>query len=511
MTDPSRGPVPGWVVLGALLLLALAVRLVWIVADPLWIDEAATLAIASMRWEVIWGPMAAAESSPPGYYALAKLWGSVFGADIVAARMLSVAAGVAALVPVWWLAREAFGGRAAWVAAAVVALSASHVRLSQDARVYAVLFLVTVLAMFAAHRLVAAVHGDRQGRAAAVALGGAMAVGIWLHPTAGIIALSLNAFVLAALPWRAAGWRRGVALLALANVVALVVAAPPIAAVLGHVGVEDGYVDRWIVSPTIFDTARLYLRTKVGPHLGIVSLVALALQLVLLWAAARAWWRGGAPVLAGLAAMLVAGGVLMPVVSQFRPVLLDRTALFLLAPLALLLAAGAARLSRRAAVMVVVPLLALGAAGVAGWHLKEHRKERWDLLAEMLAAHGRAEERLVLAEGVFPEVSLAWHLGRIGAPVPPMVILAPTSDMERLVARELGRGRVVEPEGLCAALGGHGVAWLVLRQLPDLVDDDAGFTRRVGARAALIAAGGQLAETLETPGLELERWAVPPC
>jgi mannosyltransferase len=511
VTRPGAGRGLGWGVLGGLLLLALAVRLVWIVADPLWIDEAATLAIASMSWQVIWGPMAAAESSPPGYYALAKLWGGVFGADIVAVRMLSVMAGVAALLPLWWLGREAFGGRAAWVVVAVVALSATHVRMSQDARVYAVLFLVTVLAMFAAHRLVAALHGGGRGRGAAVALGGAMAAGIWLHPTAGIIALSLNAFVLAASPWRGTGRARAVGLLALANLVAVVVAAPPIAAVLGHIGLAGGYVDRWIDPPSVLETSRVFIRTTVGPHLGSFSLAALGLQLVLLGVAARAWWRGGAPLLIGLAGMLVAGGVLMPLVSQYRPVLLDRTALFLLAPLALLLGAGAAQLSRMAAMGVVIPLLVLGGVGVAAWHLQENRKERWDLVAGLVAEREQPIQALLLPEGVFPGISLAWHLGRIGAPVPRMVILAPTSEMERLVARELGKGRVVEPEGLCGALGGEGVAWLVLRRLPPVVAEDAGFTRRVQARAALTAAGGRLIESLETPGIDLERWDVPHC
>jgi mannosyltransferase len=506
-----------WTVLAVLVAAAVALRLVRLAGDPLWFDEAATLGIASMPWPVVLGPMAAAESSPPGYYALAKLWSALFGADIVAVRILSVAAGAATVAVVWRIAFEAFGPRAAPVAGAFLVFAATHVRMSQDGRVYALLALVAALALYAAHRLILAMHARRSGIVPALGLGLGMAAGIWLHPTAGIIALTLNAAVLAGLPWRRGGVARCLGLLALADAVALVLAAPPIIAVLQHVLDPGGYVDRWILPPGLLDTAEIYVIDLAGPFLGPGAAASALLQATLLAVAVWAWWRhGAAPLVLGLAAMLVAGGLLMPLVSQFRPVMVARTIMFLLVPLALLIGAGAAALPRRWAAGIALPILLLAALGAANYHLLEHRKERWDLAAAHLAQAVRPGEPIVVTEGAFVEIPLAWHLRRHGAALPRVLVAVPQSDLEILAARTLAAGTYVagtevEPAALCEALAGAPALWLVMRELPPPVQEDRDFTRRVEIRAALREAGARMVASHETVGVDIEKWEVPAC
>ena len=517
MTTASRWRTTTGV--SALLALAIAARLVHLDTDPIWYDEAATIGIASMDWRVILGPMAEVESSPPGYYIAAKLWSALHDDSIWWLRMLSVLAGAGAIIPLFLLARTAFGTQAAWIAGAFIALAASHVRLSQDARCYALLSLVTATAMLAAARLSGdskrGVAGHGTGNiGAAICLGTLMGIGLWLHATAALIAVSLNLFVLVQLAHDRARLPRGLVLLAAANLLALAIAARPILAILAQLGADDGYVDRWIAPPTIIDAARLYGRTLVAPFLFDLSLLALGLHILLLAAAFLAWWRRRSPALLALMAMLAASAAALPLASQFRPVLLDRTALFMLLPLALLLAAGAASLPRRLSALLVTALLLLQAIGVMRWHDQDNRKERWDQAAEILHAQMQPGEPIVLPDSSFVSISLARHLARAGSAVPRMIAVPPQSPLEQLVAQQLMPDFLpdVGADALCRRLiDGVPGLWVVSREQPDPVAADVAFTSSNAVRDALLRGGGTLRETLRRPGIAMQHWIVPRC
>ena len=514
---PPRGPAwrtrwPTLLGLTALLGVALAVRLVWLESDPIWYDEAATIGIAAMDWQVILGAMAEAESSPPGYYIAAKLWSALHDDSIWWLRMLSVLAGVGAIVPVFVLARAYLGGVVPWVAGAFIALAGTHVRLSQDARCYALLFLVTAVAMLAAARLATAVQRGERGLPAAIGLGVLMGLGLWLHATAGLIVVSLNLFVLVLLgrPWT--DLRRALVPLVVANLVMLMIAAAPLLAILEQIDTDTPYGDRWILAPGLLDVVRLYGRALVAPFLGDLSVLALGVHLMLLASALLAWWRRRDAMIVALAAMLAGSALLLPLVSQFRPILLDRTVLFMLLPLALLLAAGVANLPRRAMVPAVAVLLLFQAIGVAGWHSVPVRKEAWDQAAKLLQARMVAGEPIVLADSSFVSISLSRQLARIGATVPRMVVVAPASHLEQLAAEHVMPNGRADAAGLCRRLGGDvGTLWLVLRDHPVTVAADNDFTSRHAVRAALAAGGGTLLAILKVPAVELEHWTAPKC
>jgi mannosyltransferase len=86
------------------------------------------------------------ESTPPIYYALAWAWSRIFGSGEVGMRSLSALAGTAS-IGIVYLAVLALPlrRRAALIAAAIVAVNPVLIWFSQDARAYALVFLLTAL------------------------------------------------------------------------------------------------------------------------------------------------------------------------------------------------------------------------------------------------------------------------------------------------------------------------------------------------------------------------------
>ena len=131
--------------LGAVVLLALALRLLRLGYQPLWWDEGwsvyfATTALGSMA------RLTAVDIHPPLYYALLHLWVALFGASPIAVRLLSVLAGTAT-VPLLYLAgRRLTGIRAGLLAAFLLALSPFAVYYSQEVRMYGLVTLLSLVA-----------------------------------------------------------------------------------------------------------------------------------------------------------------------------------------------------------------------------------------------------------------------------------------------------------------------------------------------------------------------------
>ena len=86
------------------------------------------------------------ESTPPFYYLVAWLWSRPFGTGEVGLRSLSALAGTASIAVVYLGAVALpLPRRAGLVAAAMVAVSPVLIWFSQDARAYALVFLLTAL------------------------------------------------------------------------------------------------------------------------------------------------------------------------------------------------------------------------------------------------------------------------------------------------------------------------------------------------------------------------------
>jgi len=496
--------------LAALILAAFLIRCIRLFSDPVWIDEAASIGIGSLPWSVLFGEMARIEASPPGYYAIAKLVGMVAGQEGAPLRLLSAAAAALAILPLWIFCREAFGRRAAWLAALIVALHALLFRLSQDGRTYAVLFLIFSCALLAAWRVTRAAQRGEGGVPAVIALGACLGGMLWLHHTAGIANVALNVFVVTLVLAARQGVGRGIALLVAADLLGLLIGAAPIWWAAQH-AMQGVFVTRWIAPPDLEETALIYIRGLVAPFQSPVSAVTGLLSITGVLIGLFAWRRPGWPTRLALVALLASAAILFPLISQSWPVMLERTVLFMAAPLAVSIAAGLALLPGRAFLGGAVLLVGLHGFGVVGYLDWPAHKERWDHAAVLLQSQAAPDDRIVVTDSVFAAISLRMAADDRGGLTAPILVVPAASPLEQRSAALLDPEGDTPVEALCTRLRGAASVWVVARPVPEIVAHDPGFSTLGPVRDALRAAGGQVVFESSMVTVDIERWRVPDC
>lgn len=138
--DPERVRPGDWGALGAIVLAGAAMRAFDAGRAPMWFDEIYT------TWAARGGFTRVLETSardvhPPLHMLLVSAWAALGGESTPWLRSLSILFGLATLLVVFELGRATFGRRAGLAAAALLALHPVHVYFSQEARVYALLWL----------------------------------------------------------------------------------------------------------------------------------------------------------------------------------------------------------------------------------------------------------------------------------------------------------------------------------------------------------------------------------
>jgi mannosyltransferase len=281
------------------------------------------------------GAVPRSESTPPLYYLAAWLWSRPFGTGEVGLRSLSALAGTASIAVVYLGAVALpLPRRAGLIAAAIVAVSPVAIWFSQDARAYALAFLLTGLSFLFFAR------AKRSGAGRDLAWwAGFSALAIATHYFAGFVVLPEAALLLAG------GDRRRVGI-AIAAVVAAVALLAPIA--LRQAGNAHA---SWIAEQSLSqrlgrvgaklvgdDNGNEHGARSPGPiPLGVPAALALAALALLLWRGAGEERRG-----AGIAAAVGLAGVGIPLLlGAFGADYLDgRNLLPVFVPLVVLLGAG---------------------------------------------------------------------------------------------------------------------------------------------------------------------------
>lgn len=125
----------------AVMIFALALRLLDISDVALWNDEGWTLWFAQRSMEELTGPLARVETNPILYYILIKAWIPLFGDSAESLRMLSVLFSVATIIPVYIAGRLLVRGRdgvlVGALAAMLFAMMTISIRFAVEARAYA--------------------------------------------------------------------------------------------------------------------------------------------------------------------------------------------------------------------------------------------------------------------------------------------------------------------------------------------------------------------------------------
>lgn len=150
-TEADRARPSDRVVLGTILLVGLALRVYEAGRAPMWFDELYTTWAARGGFAKVLATMAR-DVHPPLHTLLVSAWVSLGGESTAWLRTLSVLFGLATILVVYLLAREAFGRRAGLVAAALLSLHPVHAYFSQESRVYALLWLELAAAWWLAWR-----------------------------------------------------------------------------------------------------------------------------------------------------------------------------------------------------------------------------------------------------------------------------------------------------------------------------------------------------------------------
>jgi mannosyltransferase len=131
----------------ALALVAFLLRVSYLDAQSLWRDEVDVLRFANQPAAQLLHNLAQIKYNGPLYYILMRGWLALTGESEFALRYLAACAGVLAVPLTGWIGQSLIGRRAAWLAALLVAVSPYMVWYSQEAKMYALVGALTLLAM----------------------------------------------------------------------------------------------------------------------------------------------------------------------------------------------------------------------------------------------------------------------------------------------------------------------------------------------------------------------------
>lgn len=374
LTDTTPAPAsaasahsqPAWrslVLLTALTLLGLGLRLLRLDYVGYWHDEVISIFAARPPvWE-IYRSITANDTHPPLYHILLHYWGRLFGYDLLAARLLSVTLSTLCIPAVWLLGRALADGRTGLLAAALMALSPFQVFHGQQARMYPLLTLVTLLTA------VSVWEAWRRGGAGRWALTGlALTAGLYTHVYFWFSALGLALWAMY-VSVREGGAARGAwAGFIGAYLAAGALVAPFLPTLLGLTGSVIGHF--WIPSNTPLDwmvglaalltnVRELYGRVPVTVQMLMFLVAASAIGLATLTGLrasgpGSSGWRAWGLLLFAVFTPCVVATVLSLTV---RPILLDRSLIGVSGPLFVLLAWAASDYWRPPVRKVAVPMV----------------------------------------------------------------------------------------------------------------------------------------------------------
>ncbi|MCL4393577.1 MAG: glycosyltransferase family 39 protein [Chloroflexi bacterium] len=136
------------IVLGLILLLGLALRMVRLDLQPLWADEGYSLFFATRDFVTMLN-RTAVDIHPPLYYALLQLWMAAAGKTEPAVRLFSVLVGTAAIPAIYVLGLKLSARRPiALTAAFLLAVSPLDVYYSQEVRMYGLVTLLCLVSIY---------------------------------------------------------------------------------------------------------------------------------------------------------------------------------------------------------------------------------------------------------------------------------------------------------------------------------------------------------------------------
>jgi mannosyltransferase len=460
---PARRSLAPAVPLLALLVIGAVLRLVGITRQSLWLDEAFSVFLAAHPFRDILAFVASSDAHPPLYYLVLHVW-MVFGPSVLALRLLSALASIAALLPMFLLGRRLANQRVALLATALLALSAFQVWYAQEVRMYA---LTTLAVLVAIYGLIRARQGGGVG--SWMLFTGAMLTALYLDYSAFYVYSAL-AIWFVMVGWQERRIRIPFILSSLALLLGYLPWLPALWKQLGQIG----GLTAWIAGangtglPGVF-TDLFFNRTNLlHSDIGLMATLAEALSLVLVaaafWLPRRApaypllaFWLGW-PCVLGIAAEILNHPILIA-----RNMMVVEPALFLLLALAAEAVweprVGRRPVPARLALLVIclgIFIITNVQAQAASWNTTV--KEDWRGAAALVAANERQGD-LLLFNAYFTQMPFDYYYHRdVGADVP-VIEQGYHFDESLLYANfsQTGKGIQSGPN-----MAGYARVWLVL-------------------------------------------------
>lgn len=157
-------------------ILGAVARWVYITKSSIWHDEGFSIMLALRNPIEIWVG-SARDVHPPLYYELLHYWMQLFGTSALAVRSLSALAGVIVVPLSFVVAKKMFGSKAGVLTSFFVALSPFLIRYSMEARMYGILSVFLLTAMYA----VALIAHDHRNNWAYLVYALSIALGLYTH------------------------------------------------------------------------------------------------------------------------------------------------------------------------------------------------------------------------------------------------------------------------------------------------------------------------------------------
>jgi len=113
--------------------------------QSLWTDELYSLSLINKSLSSIIRVCLNSDPNPPLYYLFLWMWTKVFGGGAYASRALSALFGVLGVISIYVLGKRLFSKAAGFIALAILSVNIYHIYYSQEARSYAMAFLLSIL------------------------------------------------------------------------------------------------------------------------------------------------------------------------------------------------------------------------------------------------------------------------------------------------------------------------------------------------------------------------------
>jgi mannosyltransferase len=125
---------------------AAALRFATLNVQSIWLDESATIVLVRRGFSGMLSHLSSSESAPPLYYILVWAWTKLFGVGPLGFRSFSALVG-ALTIPVMYAAGRRISTRAGLWAAALATVNPAMYYYSQEARAYALVILLSAVAL----------------------------------------------------------------------------------------------------------------------------------------------------------------------------------------------------------------------------------------------------------------------------------------------------------------------------------------------------------------------------